>query len=419
MRSTLIPVALLLAVATGAFAQAYSPPPPIDPAQRPVVIYSESDYGKEDVTIYAAYRQDNEWKRDAIVSAPFVAIEQLADAKFLVAAGATGLVSELYLTDLAGGTTVQITTRKGHCPIAFVRPHERFHNWKEANKCFLLQDGDGANDVEFITVDYAAMTYETNTLPKSIFGGKFGDDLHIKLGPNGAHIAFLDPIATTSTAPRVADYALKVYHFSDGQVTTAAPRISMQVSEAAATPFGWPAFSWYDWEKLIYANTVPVDKGSDADVVFNTAHVHLDEVTELFAQRVPLTKGEPEIYRESPNVQETFYIPNRMSDEKFLLDPAAQVLMAYRDPKQLTVETSGGKPIVYDGNRMLFNAPHFGSVVTGAMSPKLRYHAYALSTLPSVTDKDRKAELFVNIGEGDAEHVAGPAYYLKPLAWLE
>ena len=419
MKNVIFSFGMAFILASGAFAQAFSPPPPIDAAQRPVLIYSESEYGKENVTIYAAYKQDGTWKRDVIVSAPFVALEQLDDSKFLVAAGATGLVSELYLTDLAAGTTVQITTRKGHCPIAFVRPNERYHRWKEANKAFLLQDGDGASDVEFITVDYAAMTYETKSLQKSIFGGKFGDDLRTKIGPNGTHIAFLESIPTTSTAPRVADFVLKVYHFSDGSVTTAAPRITAQVSEDAASPFGWPPFAWSEWEVLMYGNTVPVTKGSEADLVFSTTHVHKPEITELFAQRMPLTKGEPEIYRESPNILEILYRTGGLASEEFMIDPAAQVLMTYRDPRTLTFETTDGNAKVRAGNRLLFDALHFGGQVRGVTSPKLKHQAYALSTPPSVTDKERKAELFVNIGEGDAELAAGPVYYLRPLAWLE
>ena len=419
MRSAWKTLGLAVVFASGALAQAFSPPPPIDPAQRPVLLYSEGEYGKDNVSIYAGYKQDGVWKRDLIVSTTFVWLEQLDDAKFLLAAGATGRTSELYLTDLAAGTTTQITTRKGHSPIHFIRPNERAHHWKEANKIFLLQDGEGASDVEFITVDYAAMTYETKNLPKSLFGGKFSDELRVKIGPNGAHIAFLDPIPTTSTAPRVSDFALKVYHFSDGSVSTAAPRVTAQVAENAAVPFGWPPFAWSDWEVLMYGSTVPVAKGNEADIVFATTHVHKDEVIELFAQRVPLGKGEAEIFRKSPNVLEILYRPNGAGSEEYMVDPAAQVLMTHRDPGTLQFSTLEGRAQVRVGNRLLFDAPHFGGEVVGLASPKLKHQAYALSTTANVMDKDRKAEIFVNIGEGNAESITAPAYYLRPLAWLE
>lgn len=417
MRSTV--VTLILVLAAGAQGAAFTPPPPIDPSQRPALLYSESEYGKEGVSLYLAYREGAEWKRDPVASAAFLAVEQLKDAKFLVAAGPSAAESELYLTDLSTGTSTQVTTRKGHSPIAFPRPHERFYHWEQANKVFLLQDATGAGDVEFITVDYAAMTTESKLLSKSLFGGKFSEDLRTRIAPNGAHIAYLEAIATTSTAPRVSDFTLKIYHFSDGSVTVAAPRITVQVSADAPAPFGWPPIEWFDWEAVIYGNTTAVAAGSEADITFSTANVHRDEVVDLLVQRLPLTPGGGELFRKDPLTREIFYRPGAVSGEEYVIDTTAQVLMTYRDPTRLQLSQLGDKTEVRDGNRLLFSLPHFGRRLDSVTSPKLRHHAYALTTPAEAADKERKAEIFVNVGESEAEKAAGPGYYLRPLAWLE
>jgi hypothetical protein len=408
-----------LALGSGAMAQAFSPPPPIEDSQRPVLVYSESEYGKENVNVYLGYKQEGAWKRDTLLSAPFVAVQQLDGPKMLLAAGPSAQSSELFLVDVQQGTSIQVTTRKGHCPITFSQPNARFFRWKEANKAFLLQDGDGASDVEFITVDYAEMTYEGVLLPKSLFGGNFNDQLPVKIAPNGAHIAFMQLVNTPNTTPRTQEYQLRVFHFSDKQVTTVAPRVASQVSENASSPFGVPPFEWYDWETLIYAQTAPVAQGNAADVTFTTTHVHKNEVTALFTQRLPLTEDGGTLFRESPLMAEIIYRPGGKQTEVFVLEPQAGTLMAYSEPTELRFATEGGKVQVSTPTRLLMHKEHFGRRIRGLMSPMRANFAYALSTGADVADKDQQAELYVNLGENEPEKVVGPVYYAKPLVWIE
>lgn len=408
-----------LGMAAAVHAEGFSPPPPLDPNQLPAVVYSQSEFGKENVDVYITYKEQDTWKRDTLMSAPFVALEQLEGPKFLLASGSSAQTSQLYLVDLAAGTSVQVTTRTGHCPIAFPRPHDRYFRWKEAQKAFLIQDGDHENDVEFITVNYADMTYETMKLAKSLFGPEFNDQTHLKIGPNGAHIAFAQPSGRPTNTPRTQEYVIKVYHFSDKQVTTVAPKVLVQLAEDAPGPIGWPPFEWYDWEAVIYGDTVPAASGKDAEITFLTTNVHKDDINPLFGQRMPLTAEGGEIFRESPLVPEIVYRAGGLSKEQYVIDKDALTLMAWKDPNTLSFSATNGAVQVETPTRLLYRGPSFAGQAYGIISPKKHLVAFALSTAPEVEDKDRKAELYVGLEQGDPQKVAGPVYYARPLAIIE
>lgn len=410
---------MLLVMAATVQAEGFSPPPPLDPNQLPAVIYSQSEFGKENVDVFVAYKDQAAWKRDTLMSAPFVALEQLEGPKFLLASGSSAQTSLLYLVDLAAGTSVQVTTRVGHCPIAFPRPHDRYFRWKEAQKAFLIQDGDNASDIEFITVNYADMTYDTMKLAKSLFGPEFNDQTHLKIGPNGAHIAFAQATGHPTNSPRTQEYAIKVYHFSDKQVTTVAPKVLVQLAAEGTGPVGWPPFEWYDWEVVIYGDTTPAASGADAEVTFWTTDVHKDEVNPLFGQRMPLTAEGGEIFRESPLVPEVIYRAGGMSKDEYIIDKDALTLMAYKNPNVLRFSATDGSVQVETPTRLLYHGPSFAGQAYGVISPKKHLVAFTLSTAPQVEDKDRKAELYFAPDDGSVEKIAGPVYYARPLAIIE
>lgn len=420
MKRMITAATLLLGATTSALAASFTPPPPLDPALRPVLLYSESEYGKEPVNLYATYKKDNTWQRDLIASAAFLAVEPLVGARFFIATGPSAQESELFLVDLENGTSVQLTTRKGHCPIAFLRPHERYFNWKEAQKAYLLQDGDGATDLEYIEVNYADMTFETQRIPKSDFGGTFNDQTHTKIAPNGEHIAFLAAAGAGFSTPRTQEYEIKVWHRQEKHVTTVAQNVAVQVAENAPTPFGWPAFEWYDWEVIVYTQTDAVSKGNTANVNFMTTHIHKQEIATLLSQELPLTAEGGELYRENPLVKVLVYRTGGLNSEEFAVDRDAQVLMAWRDPDAIRFEAKAGDVQVSTATRLLLHAKqHFAGKLYGLVAPMKKNFAYSLSTPQDVQDKERKAELYVNLGEADAEKVIGPVYYCKPLGWIE
>lgn len=410
---------LLGLTCTWAGAATFTPPPPIDQSTLPVLIYSESEYGKEAVNVYLAHKDADQWKRNLILSAPFVAVEQLGGSKYLVAAGPSEQESELYLTDFLTGTAKLVTTRKGMCPIAFPRVHERYYRWKEAYKAFLIQDSPEATDVEFITVDFGAMNVETINIPKTSLGPRFGADTHLKIGPNGAHLAYMSLVKAQEGVPRAMVYQLNTFHFADKTVSVTAPNIVVQVSSKAPVPFGVPPFSWWDWENLIWGEIDPSKDGDEANITFFKNDVHKENTTPLFSQRIALTETGGDIYRASPLLAEIVYRPHYTPDEEYLLNFETNALELYTDPTRLHVTNNNGDVQVTTPTRLLFHREHFGKQILDRMSARWSYIAYSLSTGPEAMDADRKAELYVNLDEAEAERVAGPVYYCRPLGWVE
>jgi len=400
-------------------AHGFSAPAPLDPAAKPALVYSQSEYGKEEVKVFVAYKRAGVWEREELVSAPYVAVEQVKGGKFLANTGASAKACQLVLSDFDLGSVTTVTTRMGHDPLRFPRAHDRFFNWPENNRAFIIQNEDGASDLEFLTVDYAQMGVERALLPKSLFGKDFSDQTHLKIAPNGAHIAFMEMVGAQPGNPRATVYRLQVYHFSNKSVTTVAENIVAIAGPNSPEPFAWPAFTWLDWEVVLFS-TMTQTAGGTADYTFKTTHVHKDEVKDLFTQNMAMGSDGGELFRANPSSPITFRQRKGMAVTEYGLEPVAMALMPRATKEEVKLTAAEGAVTVETPTRLLFHGKeHWAGQTLSAVSASKKHIAFTLSSGPEVVDASRKAELLVSIDEGEVETVVESVYYVKPLAWVE
>lgn len=406
-----------------AAAQAQLAVPRLPATAKPALVYVENAYGSGTNHLKVAWKDGEEIRTLEIVSGEYVAAAALQGLAVLVSVGASAQDSELRFCNLEAGSALPLSGRRGHSPIQFERPGERFVVQPSTQTAFLLQNDANAADLEFITLEYTRANVRRSLLAKNLFSERFDDTVRMQIGPDGKHIAFLEPAPPPPDSERVLRYRLRVYHFSGNNVTTADEDVLVQYARDTDTPFVWPPFMWDDNSHLLYFSLRPSPPGGPNQARYLLMSVEVEKSAKqiLIEQTLPLTRGNDRLYRDERTVpQQVIFAHQAAEPQEYVVVGEALSLMPRPPlPPVVSLKRAGGTTQVIRDGLPLFTGTHFGERVRGVASKSGKQTAFVLSTGEDAADREQRCDLFATFDGGEAQKIGETSYHLEALFWIE